>query len=118
MLKITFPYSEQLLNALFREFGWDFERMLEAGGFHPATCWDCEHENMATFSPHVAGNMETGVYQNAADSCRRCYPGGNAAALVWGGGEIELFCESESSKPERALVVYQEVKQRFKEEMK
>ena len=108
MIIITFPYSEQLLCALLADFGWDFEGMLDIGGFHPITTGNCQHNNKTIYSPHVAGNELSGVYQNAAASCRHCYPGSNTATLVWsqGGNEIALLADKNSTKPERALELF------------
>jgi len=113
MLKTTFPYSEQLLRALLADFGWEFESMLDAGGYHPVTTGNCRHDDREIYTPHVAGNLETGVYQNAAASCRHCYPGSNAASLVWStkGNEIALYAEKESTKPSRMMNMAETVSQ-------
>jgi len=105
MIKTVYPYSEVFLQELLADFGWDFEGMLDVGGYHPVTTGNCRHDNKEIYTPHIAGNLETGVYQNAAASCRHCYPGSNPATLVWsqGGNEIALYTDKNSTKPERMV---------------
>lgn len=112
MDKVTFPYSGEFLRTLLADFGWDFNVMLDAGGYHPVTTGNCQHDDKLAYSPHVAGNELSGVYQNAAASCPHCYPGSNPATLVWSqkGNEITLYADKNSTKPERARTLCQQQK--------
>lgn len=75
---------------------------MDTGGYHPVTTGNCQHDDQTVYSPHVAGNELSGVYQNAAESCPHCYPGSNPATLVWNQAEIVLYTDKNSTKPERA----------------
>jgi len=112
MIKTVYPYSEVFLQELLADFGWDFEGMLDVGGYHPVTTGNCQHDDQTVYSPHVAGHELSGVYQNAAASCPHCYPGSNPATLVWsqGGNEIALYADKNSTKPERALELMRQVR--------
>jgi len=120
MIKTVYPYSEVFLQELLADFGWDFEGMVNGGGYHPVTTGNCRHDNKEIYTPHIAGNLETGVYQNAAASCRHCYPGSNPAMLVWsqGGNEIALYADKNSTKPERMVKYGREPIPAEKEECK
>ena len=109
MIKITFPFSEELLDELFAEFDWERQ---DAGLPHPVTTGNC-----STGHPRPRGrdNGDSGEYQNAACYCRHCYHGGNPARMTWERekeiqrsgyqGVITLECCTRSSKPLRALAI-------------
>jgi len=109
MKKLVFPYSRVLLDMLLADFSWDFEGMVKAGGFHPVTTGNCRHDDPDVHIPHVLGDKESGLYKNAADSCRRCYPDGNAGSLGWSKEDDMIVLYAERTKLERARALFQQL---------
>jgi hypothetical protein len=101
MIKITFPFSEELLDELFAEFDWERQ---DAGLPHPVTTGNC-----STGHPRPRGrdNGDIGEYQNAAYYCRHCYPG-NPARIAWDreANAITVEADEGSSKAFRAILTH------------
>lgn len=98
MIKITFPFSEELLDELFAEFDWERQ---DTGLPHPETTGNC------TGHPRPRGrdNGDSGEYQNAAYYCRHCYPG-NPARITWDRDTIAVEAAASSSKAFRAILTH------------
>jgi len=103
LIKITLPYSDELLEELFGEFCW------ERGDIslpHPAQTGNCSESLHAR--PRGFEAEGRGEYQNASHFCRHCYPG-NPARISWDRDYITVEARPTSSKTFRALVVYRQV---------
>ena len=102
MIKVIFPFSEELLDQLFRDFGWNRG---DCDLPHDAATLDCEHTE-----PRGYDLGDSGSYQNAAYYCSRCYRS-NPACLSWDKGKDEIVVEADegSSKIFRAIVAHRRV---------
>jgi len=101
MIKVVFPFSEELLDHLFSEFGWERQ---DIDLPHPETTGNCNGHP----EPRGFDTGETGEYQNAAYYCPHCY-GSNPARITWNSEEIVVEADEGSSKAFRAVVAHRRV---------
>ena len=102
MIKIIFPFSEELLDHLFSEFGWERQ---DIDLPHPETTGNCgEH-----VAPRGFDAGDSGEYQNAAYYCPHCYHGSNPARIAWNSEEITVEADEGSSKAFRAILTHRRV---------
>ncbi len=100
-IKVVLPFSEELLDHLFSEFGWNRG---DCNLPHPVQTGNCgEH-----VAPRGYDLGETGEYQNAAYYCPHCY-GGNPARITWNSEEITVEADEGSSKAFRAILTHRRV---------
>ncbi len=103
MIKIIFPFSEELLDQLFRDFGWNRG---DCDLPHPAQTGNCgEH-----VAPRGYDRGDSGSYQNMAHYCPHCYRS-NPACISWNEDKNEIIVEADegSSKIFRAIVAHRRV---------
>lgn len=102
VVTLQLPFSEELLDELFGEFGWD---RTQAGDPHPETTGNCSGHPR----PRGFDDGESGEYQNAAYYCPHCYHSGHPARMIWDWESVTIEVCSRSSKPIRALLAAQRV---------
>jgi hypothetical protein len=102
MIIVTVPHIPNLLDALLKEFCWDFQNKE-----HPVTTGNCSgHGDSA------GGRLDgDGFYENATWHCSHCYPGSNPARLDWSDIAIGLTCDVESTKQVRIIRVFHQINQ-------
>mgnify|MGYP001191899572 FL=1 len=103
MIKIIFPYSEELLSYLFAEFGWNRG---DCNMPHPVQTGNCGGHT----EPRGYDLGHLGSYRNAAHYCPHCYRS-NPACISWSKDKNEIIVEADegSSKIFRAIVAHRRV---------
>jgi hypothetical protein len=101
MIRVIFPFSQELLDQLFAEFDWERR---DCNMPHPVQTGNCGGHT----EPRGYDLGDSGTYQNAAYYCPHCYRS-NPARLSWDQDKIIVEADEGSSKIFRALVAHRRV---------